>query len=1183
VDFQLNQNFVKAFSIFLSAVLLSLVSVSTAWAQSGTLTGSVHDSSGAVVAKASVTAANLQQSFIREAVTNADGEYLIAGLPAGSYDITIKAPGFEQYKVMGFVLRVAEIARADAALTVGQVNTQVVVAGSGVAQVETASSELSGVVTNKQINQLVLNGRNFTQLVSLVPGVSNQTGQDEGTVGVNGSVAFSVNGGRTEYNNWQLDGGDNMDNGSNSTLNTYPNVDAIAEVKVLTSNYGAQYGRNASGTVKTVTKSGTRDFHGDLFEFVRNDAFNARNFFQDTRPEYRKNDFGYTVGGPVFIPRLYNTARQKTFFFFAEEWRKDRVPGQTFNQQVPSTQERFGNFSDLCPAPGGGVDARNFPSCPINPLRGAYYPNNQAPITPQAQALLHLIPAPTVESGASAFFNAAPVQATDWREELVRVDHNFSDKLRLFGRFLHDSWETVTPTPQWASPAGSFPTVQTSFSGPSISTVANLTATISPTLLNEFVFSYTTDHISLNAIGDVQRPSNFNLPGIFNNGFRGLLPTVNITGAPYGNFAASTGYFPWTNSNPTFTYKDQLTKIIGSHNLYFGAYFVAAQKNEMSSNNQDAQGTLNFQNSWAGSTGNAFADFLSGQIYSFSQTNQLLKYYNRYKILEPYIQDDWHVTSKLTLNLGLRLSLFGTYREKYRQAYNWQASAYNPARAPQIDSDGTLTGQAGALVNGFGNPFDGLLRCGANGVPAGCMSGHLFNPAPRIGFAYDPVGDGKTAIRGGYGIFFEHTNGNEGNTESLEGSPPLSNRESQYNISGYANVGGNGVSFPLTVYSIPTKAIWPYMQQWNFSIQRQLPSNSVLSIAYVGSKGTHLTDQRNINQLQPLAASQNPYGSGQLISSNDCSTNTVNGQPVSSAAAANFAVACGANPDGYRPYVGYSSITLLENQANSSYNAMQVSLRRYVGRLNFSLAYTYSHSIDDSSDRSDTTFVNAYDLRGNRASSNFDQRHQLTISYIYDLPFLTRTGLLHALLGHWALSGLTTYQTGTPFSVVNGSYNDHAGVGNSALNGNGNGLGSYPDLIGDPRVTPAQKEAIGVLGPLLYNPAAFAEPTGLTFGNGGRNILNSPSRLNFDMGLFKRFTIRESTSFEFRAEAFNVFNHTQWLPMTANGFTAGNVTASCYGGPNNSAGDASCLGNSFLHPTGAHNPRILQLGLKLLF
>jgi len=1133
-----------------------------AWAQQGSITGSVKDATGAIVPNASVTVTNVEQGFSRDVTSNASGDYLVSGLPAGHYDITAKAPGFQQYQIKGLVLRVAEKARADATLTLGQVSTEVTVAGENVAQVQTESAELSGIVTNKQIDKLVLNGRNFTQLITLIPGVSNQTGQDEGTVGVYGSVAFSVNGGRTEYNNWEIDGGDNMDNGSNSTLNTYPNVDAVAEVKVLTSNYGAQYGRNGSATVETITKSGTRDFHGDVFEFVRNNAFNARNFFQDSVPEYKKNDYGYTIGGPVFIPRLYNTNRQKTFFFFSQEWRKDVVPGQTFNNQVPSDAERGGNFSDVCPGAGAAVDTDTYPNCPVNPATSGYFPNNTVPVTPQAQTLLPLIPAATTGSGSQSFFNAAPAQSTNWREELVRVDQNITDKQRFFYRFIHDSWNTVTPTPLWGT--GDFPTVGTNFVGPGVSMVANLTSTISPTLLNEFVFSYTTDHIFLNATGNLwQRPSDFNMPGIFNNGFRGTLPTFSIvnTGEYGGSFAAGTGYFPWNNANPTYTYRDNLTKIIGSHNLLIGAYFVAGQKNE--DNSPDAQGSLTFDGSNSSvSTGNGFADFLLGRIASFDQTNQQAKYYNRYKILEPYIQDDWHVTKKLTLNLGLRVSLYGTYREKYKQAYNWEPGRYDPTQAPVYGPNGLISG----------NPFDGLVQCGSSGVPAGCLAGHLFNPAPRVGFAYDPIGDGKTSIRGGYGIFFEHTNGNEGNTESLESSPPLIQDITEFNLPSYTSIySSTTVSGPLNVTSIPTKAIWPYVQQWNVSVQRQLPSTTVLTVAYAGSKGTHLTDQRGINQLFPVPASQNPYRPGQVISSADCSSLTVNGNPVTGQAANNLNVACGnTDPTLFRPYLGFNTITGLEDQANSSYNALQVSARRNVGHLTMSLAYTWSHSIDDSSDRYDGGFVDSYDLRRSRASSNFDQRQLLNISYVYDLPFFTGHGLLHSILGGWQTSGLVTFQTGTPFSITNGAYGDNAGVGN------GVGTGSYVDIIGSPNAAPPVTEVAGIPGPLLYNPGAFAEPTGLTFGTAGRNILNNPSRTNWDMGLFKRFAITEARAFEFRAEAYNVFNHTQW-----NGINSG---ISCYAGANNSAGDPSCVATqTFLHPSGAHNPRILQLGLKFLF
>ncbi|HLH02967.1 MAG TPA: carboxypeptidase regulatory-like domain-containing protein [Bryobacteraceae bacterium] len=1139
--------------MFLSAVLLA--GAAGCWAQEGSIAGFVKDASGAIVPNAEVTIADSQQGFSRTVKTNDSGEYLVPGLLPGTYTITVKAPGFQQFVVKDLVLRVAEKARADASLTLGQTSTEVTVAGENVAQVQTETAELSGTITNKQIDQLVLNGRNFTQLITLVPGVSNQTGQDEGTVGVYGNVSFSVNGGRTEYNNWELDGGDNMDNGSNATLNSYPNVDAIAEVKVLTSNYGAQYGRNGSATIETVTKSGTRDFHGDVFEFLRNEDFNARNFFQDTRPEYKKHDFGYTIGGPVFIPKLYNTGRDKTFFFFSEEWRKELVPGQTFHNQVPSDAERSGDFSDVCPGA----------NCPVNPATGTYYPNYKVPVSPQAQTLLPLIPAANSGSGAQSYFNAAPAQKTNFREELVRIDQNFSDKQRFFFRFIHDSWNTVTPTPLWAN--GDFPTVGTSFVGPGVSLVANLTSTVSPTLLNEFVFSYTTDHIFLNAVGNVQRPASFDMPGIFNNGFRGILPNVSIINtAEYGGgFTAGTGYFPWDNSNPTYTYKDNLTKIMGSHTLLFGASFIAAQKNEMSSVFQNAQGYLTFNGTASGSTGNGFADFLIGNIYSFEQSNQLPKYYERYKIVEPYLQDDWHVGKKLTLNLGLRISLFGTYRDKHKIAYNWEPNAYDPSQISLDPVTDTVSG----------NRFTGMVQCGAPGVPAGCLAGHLFNPAPRVGFAYDPTGDGKTSIRGGYGVFFEHSNGNEGNTESLEGSPPLVQDITYYNIPNYTSISSGTANLgPLNVTAIPTKSTWPYVQQWNVNVQRQLRSNTVLTVAYAGSKGTHLADRRDLNQLLPVPVSQNPYAPGQVINtSTDCgSPLTVNGVPVTGQAANNLSVACGnTTPDIYRPYPGYGDITYREFMANSSYNSLQVSARRYVGRLQLSMAYTWSHSIDDSSDGGDANFVNSYNLAATRSSSNFDQRHLLNVSYVYDLPFFTQPGVLHTILGAWQWSGLVTFQTGTPFSVTNGAIGDNAGVGN------GVGTGSYVDVIGDPYSTPAQKNTAGVTGPLLYNPAAFAEPTGLTFGSAGRNILNNPARTNFDMGLFKRFPLKSETrAFEFRAEAFNVFNHTQWSGI--------NATAACYGGADNSAGDASCIATqTFLHPSSAHDPRRLQLGLKFLF
>jgi len=1158
----------------------------------GYISGTVSDKSGAAVVGAEVVLTDVGGNLTRTTASNSDGAYVIPGLPGGTYNLSVTAKGFQKFTAQGVVLDVAQKSRIDVQLTVGAITEEVVVTGESVAQVETTSSEIGQTISGKQIDKLELNGRNFTQLVTLTPGVVNQTGSDEGKVGVYGNVAYSMNGGRTEYNNWELDGGDNMDNGSNSTLNVYPNLEAIAEFKVLTSNYGAQYGRNGSGTVEVETKSGTTSFHGSAFEYLRNDFFNARpwesgNIAGNPKPAYKKHDFGYTVGGPVYIPNHYNSKKQKTFFFWSQEWRREKNPSAVSPQDVPTAAERSGDFTAFC--------THDPVDCPTGGQVTSFH------VTPTAvgTALLALIPQPNTTAGV--YPDGTPIPAfasivstpTTWREELIRIDHNITDNYRLTFRYIHDSWSTIVPNPLWGNGNSNFQNVQTNFVGPGTSFVARLNANISPTLLNEFVASYTADHISLTALGPVGLPSGFNMGSIFSNGFGGVLPAIQLNGNPASgvSFGQDTGYFPWTNANPTYTYRDNVTKIFGTHTFTFGAYAAFAQKNE--ENSPNIQGILTFDAASGVTSGNSFADLLLGNVASYKQWSSKVKYYNRYKIVEPYFQDDWRVSKRLTLNLGLRISAFGTYRERYQQGFNFDPSAFSTSNEPTFQSDGSLT-------PGVGNPINGVVKCGGKGgtatLPgfgaaafggssfAGCLKGHLFNPAPRIGFAFDPKGDGKMAIRGGYGIFFEHTNGNEGNTESLEGSAPLVLTSTQTNIAGYQSIGGAGASlpfFPLTAVSIPNTAVWPYVQQWNLNVQRELPSHTVLSVAYVGSKGTHLTMLTNANQLLPVAT--NPYKAGEAISqplsgqtiSPDCGatfdangvpTNamTPSGVPITGAAAVNLGVAaCGTNPDILRTqFPGYSNINQLRDTANSVYHALQVGANRTVGDLTLSLAYTYSHSIDDSSDRSDTAFVNSYNPAGNRGNSTFDQRHSLSISYVYSLPFFkSANGFTHSLLGGWQVSGITIAQTGTPFNVTNGTtFGDNAGVAN------GTGTGSRPDLVGNPgTISPADlSAAAGVFGPPAYSPSAFAIPTGLTFGNVGRDTLFLPGRVNFDFGATKRFAISENTGFDFKWESFNLFNHTQF----------GNGTGSI---------DSSFGSPTFMHLTTAHFPRIMQFGLRFYF
>ena len=1356
---------------------------------SATITGTVTDQTQAVVTGAEVELSN-QAGMKQETQTDDKGNYAFRELSPGTYTLTVSAPNFGAKVMDNIALTQGLELNLEVTLEPESTKSEVKVEGGGAGQVEVENATVSGTITQKEVVSLGLNGRNFTQLIALAPGVSNQTGQDEATVGVTGSVKYSVNGGRVEYNSFEIDGSDVLNTGLNkafSTLMVYPSLDAIQEVKVLTSNYGAQYGRTASGTVQVLTKSGASSLHGNLYDFVRNEAFNARNYFDQTShaPLYRRQDFGGTIGGPITIPGIFNTKRDKTFFFFSEEARLEKTPTE-YNQAVPSLLERglkmtpqgiqknlvtdfngrvhqVFDFSDVCPIPGSpesfGFSRLQFPDCPIDPRTSSgslLLPatNNDfglIGIDKNALAILNsnLIPRPNSPSGCSYSiatlipsdpnhcYTAAVSPSTYWREELARIDHQLTAKVKLSARYIHDAWDTSVLTPQWGITRNTFPTVQNRFIGPGTDVVATLTHTVSPTMINTVAVSYTNSTITLadkNGPGGArfQRDPSLNQPlvadpsapgcnpqisldpftgipqcgmgYVFNNGFGGKMPGVNIQGtnAAYGGrgFAVDPSYMPWSHTNPTYSLRDDFGISIGKHTLQFGGQYILAQRNQtnnaIGAASGDLQGFLTFSN-LTHSTGNAFADLLTtysnplgvpvGFIQSFSQDSSQHRYYQRYQIGEPYLQDDWKVTKRLTLNLGLRVSLFGTYHEHNRNVWNWEASRFDSTRFAVDPHSGVLLDKnAGSTPVQF-NPSTfqldpgivsalGLVHCGTGGVPASCMKGHLFNPAPRIGFAWDPRGNGKTSIRGGYGIFFEHGTGVEANTGSLEASAPVVLSVTQPLPLSYMCVGDVGYGsafdptnsgcsatpavftppsagslFPLNVTSIPTKAVWPYAQQWSFGVQQELSGSLVGTISYVGSKGTHLTIEPQLNQLRPLPLSENPFGPNEPLTLADCTTSPSSGQFPGDGTTPFFLqngtvvspqnpaymylqAACtnthtpNVNSLPGRPYPGLGQVLALENVANSSYNALQFTLRRTRGPLTAGISYSYSHSFDNSSDRSDPVLVNSYDLRGNRASSNFDQRHLLSISYVYQLPaaklihniigFLRSdgsedavamppccSGVTKALFEGWEFSGVTLYQSGTPFTVINSNGNngislsDNAGVSAQWLS---TGLGiaeSYPDVMhglpGPPRAVPntspnAQFNTAQSFGPLLGNPSGFVAPRGLTFGNAGRNSFNNPGRTNFDMTLARHIKIKERREVEFRMEAFNIFNHTQFrIYDPDNPGTSGYNVISCYGGPVYSAGfiakgGADCVtGASFLHPVNAHRPRTIQFGLKFAF
>jgi hypothetical protein len=1375
----------------------------------GAINGTVTDQTGAVVANAKALLTSAAGAKLETPVTD-KGVYKFTNLEPGTYRLVVTAPNFADLPFDNITLAAGLELTLDAPLVPAKAKAEEVNVESGsVGTVETETSSVSGTITQKEVVSIGLNGRNFTQLIALAPGVSNQTGQDEAKVGVVGSVKYSVNGGRVEYNTFEVDGSDVLNtglNGASSTLIVYPSLDAIQEVKVLTSNYGAQYGRTASGTVQVSTKSGTPNWHGNLYDFVRNEVFNSRNYFDivyttppppgvttgqtfgTKAPLYRRQDFGGTIGGPLIIPHVY-TKKNKTYFFYSEEFRLEKTPTE-YNQAVPGLKERglrlspagalqenlqtgpngvvyqdF-DFSDVCPLNAGSFLRSQFPDCPsVAPSgTGGLAPliHLQGPFTlgsvsvdKNAQAILNanLIPLPNAPSGCNlslANYNPASPDPSDpyrcydapvspstyWREELFHLDHQLTDKLKLSFRYIHDAWDTSVLNPQWSylstkyPSAATFPTIQNRFFGPGASLVARFTQTISSTLLNDLVLSYVNSDITLtdqNGPGGAQFQRNpaldqplvidKSLPTneqnqcnpalsvspvtgfpecaigyIFNNGFGGKMPGVAFLGtnAAYGGrgFAADPSYMPWGHTDPTYSVRDDIGKAIGKHTLQIGAQYVYSQRNQnnnaIGAASGDTQGLLTFSN-LAHSTGNAFADFLlesdanphgnpQGFIQSFTQDSGNHRYYQRYQVVEPYFQDDWKITHRLTLNLGLRVSLFGTYSEKNRNAWNWEASRFNATRFAVDPIYGELLDKSAGSVPVPFNPVTfqldpgvvsdlGLVQCGFNGTPSSCMKGHLFNPAPRIGFAWDPWGDGKTSIRGGYGIFFEHGTGNEANTGSLEASAPVVLSMTQQlpvsypcignlgygsafdpsNTACASSVGGTpppaGSVFPLDVTSIPTKAIWPYAQQWSFGVQRELSHAFVVNIAYVGSKGTHLTVERQLNQLHPLPANENPFGPNEPLTITDC-TIPPNGNPqqgnypgdgttpfllengtqvTPQNPAYQYLQAACTNPNisnvnsfPGRPYKGLGRVLALQNVADSTYHAMQTTLRHTSGPLTLGVSYSYSHSLDDASDRSDPVLVDSYDLRENKASSSFDERHLATISYVYKLPLKNFprnfidvveerdpqdpaaapkqnccSKLSNEILDGWELSGVTLFQSGTPFTVINSAGNTGISLTDNAGVSSGLGIAaSYPDVM---KALPSPGNNSQSFGPLIGNPSEFVAPRGLTFGDAGRNFLNNPRRTNFDMALLKHFKVRESGQLEFRAEAFNIFNHTQFRVYDPdNPGSTGNNVISCYAGPVYSAGfrgsGADCVtGASFLHPLDAHRPRTIQFGLKLGF
>lgn len=1065
----------KVYRVFCAisvTVLASRIAIFAQTMGTGTITGTVTDPTGGVVTGAQITATNLDTGIARSAATSSSGSYVLPALQIGRYRIRAFHEGFKTTTQEDVRLDVDTSVAVNFTLQLGSTEQSIEVMATPPA-IQTATSEMGTVATGAQVSELSFNGRNFSQILTLGTGIASQnTGRRMG-VGQEGNPLMSVNGGRINATKFTYDGILAMDTGGNRGLNLFPPMDALDEVQIKTSNYTADSGSYGYGMVNVVTKSGGNSLHGDLYEIWGNDIVDARNFFDNSVAPFKQNIFGFTIGGPVYIPRRYNTDKSKTFFFVSEAWNRRQGPQlvnftspaqSTFTAQTIDAQQRLGNF-----AAGAAIK---------DPLTGQPFPDNNIPasrIDPNARALMRFYPLPN-RSGSPNFV-ATPNSGTRWREDLFRGDEMFTQNFLLTLRYARDTWSQDQGI---ISPGGfSFPTGPGFFSKPGHNLIGRLTWTLNPTTVNVFTFGYSRNAITQIPVFSAVSRSGMTIPEVFPGNFYDSIPNIALTG--YGNI----GVGGLTNNvNNVYEWRDDLNQIRGDHSLKFGFDFLRIQKFSFAQNN--TEGTFTFNGNV---TGNAVADLLLGDAFNYTEQSLAPTAYLFANSYEMYAQDDWKVRPSLTVNLGLRWTIFASPPsglDKYDAISGFSPQLYKPSEAPQIVPDGQIRPGTGNLLNGIFTPgnLQGL------DLPRGLRKTRYIMPGPRLGFAWSPFGSKTTVVRGGYGIFYHWDNSNQ---ENLRNNPPFTSSANIANTKLSNPAGGTNRLFPANVAAFDPNYLYPDVQQWSLSVQRQLPRNVVVSVAYVGNHAVHLDQTPNLNQPQPNIA----------VANGSVNVNTV------------------------RPYVGFGNINWDERNAAARYNALQASAsRRFHHGLAFQVSYTFSKSIQIGAGQNPFVQPNEHGL------SNLDQTHNFTANWVYELPFLRHdSGLLYAVLGGWEWSGNATFSTGFPFTVTQSG--DRAGVGGGT---------QRPDVVATPH-------RIGDVRQYFDTTAFVLAPLG-RFGNEGVNVVRGPGISDdITMNFYKNFAFavagKERLNLRTGAEFFNIFNHANFSAVGAAFGTAtfGRVTA----------------------------------------